>query len=186
MNIEEFNALSIEKQIKYINENLEFNSLNKICNSIGISESTVRDRFKRNNYKRVGKKFIISETTDNTINTSTKVTPIKTISKKPTKRAEKKDINLDSIKLLEEKLKDLESQIKATNKRIDNINTTKTTITTDLRNIRAFDGEEVVRSFRVNEDVQKRFKSYCKANSEHKVSDILSTILDEYLKSQDY
>lgn len=186
MNLEEFNALSIEEQVEYINIQLETTSLNKACFSLGVSESTVRDRFKRNNYKRVNKKFVPLDTTETTTNTDIKVTPIKTISKKPTKRAERKDTNLDSIKLLEEKIKALESQLEATNKRIDNINTTKTTITTDTSNIRVFDGEEVVRSFRVNEDVQKRFKSYCKAHSDNKVSDILSTILDEYLKSQDY
>lgn len=175
MNKDEFNSLSIDRQVDYINIQLENISLNKACESLGLSESTVRDRFKRNNYKRVDKKFIALETTTNTENTKPKLKPIK-----------KKDTNLDSIKLLEEKLKTLESQLKATNKRIDNLNTTKTTITTNTSNIRVFDGEEVVRSFRVNEDVQKRFKSYCKAHSDNKVSDILSTILDEYLKSQDY
>ena len=183
MNIEEFNDLSIEEQVEYINIQLETTSLNKACLNLGVSESTVRDRFKRKNYKRVNKKFVPLDTTETTTNTVAKVTPIKTIQKKPIKRAERKDTNLDSIKLLEEKIKALESQIKATNKRIDNINTTKTTVTTDTSNIRVFDGEEVVRSFRVNEDVQKRFKAYCKANSEHKVSDILSTILDDYLNA---
>lgn len=185
MNKEEFNALSIEEQVKYINEHLEFTSLNRVCNSMGISESTVRDRFKNNQYKRVNKKFVPLDTTETTTNTDTKVTPIKTISKKSTKRTERKETNLDSIKLLEEKIKALESQIQATNKRIDNINTTKTTITTNTSNIRVFDGEEVVRSFRLNKEVQQRFKNYCKAHSDNKVSDILSTILDEYLKSQD-
>ena len=62
----------------------------------------------------------------------------------------------------------------------------KVTIINTDENIREYKGEEVVRSFRINEEVQKRFKKYCKANSEHKVSDILSTILDDYLKRQDY
>lgn len=183
MNLEQFNALSIEEQVKYINIQLETTSLNKACFSLGVSESTVRDRFKRNNYKRVNKKFIPLDTTETTTNTSTKVTPIKTISKKPTKRAERKETNLDSIKLLEEKIKALESQLEAINKKIDNINTTKTTITTDTSHIRVFEGEEVVRSFRVNENVQKKFKAYCKSQSEYRVSDILSTILDDFLSS---
>lgn len=188
MNLEQFNDLSIEEQVEYINIQLETTSLNKACLSLGVSESTVRDRFKRKNYKRVNKKFVPLDTTETTTNTDAKVTPIKTIHKKPIKRAEKKDTNLDSIKLLEEKIKALESQLEATNKRIDDIITTKTTITTKETPkdsiIRKYDGEEVVRSFRVNEDVQKRFKAYCKANSEHKVSDILSTILDDFLSDK--
>ena len=178
MNIEEFNVLPIEEQVKYINIQLEHMSLNKACSVLGVSESTVRDRFKRNNYKREGKKFISLETTTNTDTTTSNVAPIEN-KLKPIKKAEKKDNNLDSIKLLEAKIKALESQIEATNKRIDSLETTKTTINT-------YEGNEVIRSFRVNEGVQQRFKNYCKANAEHKVSDILSTILDEYLKSQGY
>ena len=117
MSIDEFNNLPIDKQVEYINKELEGSSLNKICKSLGISESTVRDRFKRNNYKRVDKKFVVT-TTDTTINT--------------------------------------------------------------------YKGNEVVRSFRVNEEVQQRFKVYCKANSDHKVSDILSTALEEFLNNREY
>lgn len=181
MNIEEFNDLSIDKQVEYINKELELSSLNKICKSLGVSESTVRDRFKRNNYKRVDKKFVVNNT-KTTTNTKKKVLPIEA-KIKPVKKVD----NLDSIKLLEKKIKALESQIEATNKRIDSLNTTKTTKnTTTNTTINTYKGNEVVRSFRVNEDVQQRFKVYCKANSEHKVSDIISSILDNYLKKSGY
>lgn len=179
MNIEKFNDLPIDKQVEYINRELEFSSLNKICKSLGVSESTVRDRFKRNNYKRVDKRFVVN-TTETTTNTNKKVLPIEA-KIKPVKKVD----NLDSIKLLEKKIKALERQIEATNKRIDNLNTTKTTInTTTYNTINTFEGNEVVRSFRVNEDVQQRFKIYCKANSDYKVSDILSTALEEFLNSR--
>ena len=184
MSIEEFNNLPIDKQVEYINKELELSSLNKICKSLGISESTVRDRFKRDNYKRVDKRFIINttDTTDTTINTNKKILPVEA-KIKPVKKADK----LDSIKLLEKKIKALESQIEATNKRIDNLNTTKTIInTTTDTTINTYQGKEVVRSFRVNEEVQQRFKIYCKANSEHKVSDILSTALEEFLNNREY
>lgn len=178
MSIEEFNNLPIDKQVEYINKELELSSLNKICKSLGVSESTVRDRFKRNNYKRIDKKFVVN-TTKTTTNTNKNVLPIEA-KLKPVKKVD----NLDSIKLLEKKIKALESQIEATNKRIDNLNTTKTT-TTDTT-INTYKGKEVVRSFRVNEEVQQRFKKYCKANSEHKVSDILSTALEEFLNNREY
>lgn len=172
MNKEEFNQLDILEQMTYINSLLDTKSLTKACDSIPIDRATIRKRFKSKNivFSKEQNKYIF-DNTETTNTTKSKIKPVKKID------------NLDSIKLLEEKIKALESQIKATNKRIDNITTTKTTVTTDASNIRVFDGEEVVRSFRVNEDVQKRFKAYCKANSEHKVSDILSTILDDFLSS---
>ena len=202
MNKEEYNQLSIIEQMTYINDLLKTMSLTKACDNIGIDRATVRKRFKSKEisfnkelnkyvfdvpYEKYGVKSntepldaITTSTTENTGTTENKPKLIK--------RAERKDTNLDSIKLLEKKIKALESQLEATNKRIDDIVTTKTTITTGETpkdsTIRKYDGEEVVRSFRVNEDVQKRFKAYCKSQSEHKVSDILSTILDDYLSDK--
>lgn len=51
MNKEQFNKLTIEQQIKEVNKLIEqFGSVNKVCKEIGIAKSTVRDRFKSNNY----------------------------------------------------------------------------------------------------------------------------------------
>lgn len=187
MNKEEFNKLDIEQQRIYINSFLtEGISLTKACEAIGIDRATVRKRFKRNGII-FNKNIYIRENNhlnDNTTITTETTTNNKNITKRSDNQQEKKESN-DNIKLLEEKIKALESYLKATNKRIDDLINTKTTINTD-ENIREYKGEEVVRSFRINEEVQKRFKKYCKANSEHKVSDILSTILDDYLKKQDY
>ena len=187
MNKEEFNKLDIEQQRIYINSFLtEGISLTKACEAIGIDRATVRKRFKRNGII-FNKNIYIRE--NNHLNNCTTITTEtttnnKNITKRSDNQQEKQESN-DNIKLLEEKIKVLESYLKATNKRIDDLINTKTTINTD-ENIREYKGEEVVRSFRINEEVQKRFKKYCKANSEHKVSDILSTILDDYLNRQDY
>ena len=187
MNKEEFNQLDIEEQRIFINSFLnEGISLTKACEAIGIDRATVRKRFKRNGII-FNKNIYIRE--NNHLNNCTTITTEtttnnKNITKRSDKQQETQESN-DNIKLLEEKIKALESYLKATNKRIDDLINTKTTINT-YENIREYKGEEVVRSFRINEEVQKRFKKYCKANSEHKVSDILSTILDDYLKRQDY
>lgn len=187
MNKEEFNQLDIEEQRIFINSFLnEGISLTKACEAIGIDRATVRKRFKRNGII-FNKNIYIRE--NNHLNNCTTITTEtttnnKNITKRSDKQQETQESN-DNIKLLEEKIKALESYLKATNKRIDDLINTKTTINTD-ENIREYKGEEVVRSFRINEEVQKRFKKYCKANSEHKVSDILSTILDDYLNRQDY
>lgn len=187
MNKEEFNKLDIEQQRIYINSFLtEGISLTKACEAIGIDRATVRKRFKRNGII-FNKNIYIRENNhlnDGTTITTETTTNNKNITKRSDKQQEKQESN-DNIKLLEEKIKALESQIEATNHRIDTITNTKTTIDTE-NTINTYKGEEVVRSYRINEEVQKRFKKYCKANSEHKVSDILSTILDNYLKSQDY
>ena len=188
MNKEEFNQLDIEEQRIFINSFLnEGISLTKACEAIGIDRATVRKRFKRNGII-FNKNIYIRENNHlnngTTITTETTINTYENITKRIDKQQEKQESN-DNIKLLEEKIKVLESYLKATNKRIDDLINTKTTINT-YENIREYKGEEVVRSFRINEEVQKRFKKYCKANSEHKVSDILSTILDDYLNRQDY
>lgn len=177
MNKEEFNRLDIEQQRIYINSFLADGiSITKACQTIGIDRATIRKRFEAKNiiFNKNSNRYIYNTSNNSSNNKSNTV-----------KKDDITNINLDSIKLLEEKIKALESQIEATNHRIDTITNTKTTIDTE-NTINTYEGEEVVRSFRINEEVQKRFKKYCKANSEHKVSDILSTILDNYLKSQDY
>ena len=180
MNKEHFNQLDIEQQRIYINSFLSDGiSLTKACEKIGIDRATVRKRFKSKGiifYKNANRYIY-----DNSSKSDTTKTTETTIENK-IKSPKKIGTDLDNIQLLEEKIKTLESQIEATNKRIDSLITTNTTITTDS-SIRTFKGEEVVRSFRLNKDIQERFKRYCKT-SDYKVSDILNTILEDFLNSK--
>lgn len=51
MNKSSFNKLGVKDQVKYFNLQLNNgNNIGQICQSINISYSTIRDRFKRNNY----------------------------------------------------------------------------------------------------------------------------------------
>ena len=51
MNKSSFNKLTLQNQVKYFNTRLKSGeNISQICNSISISYSTIRDRFKRNNY----------------------------------------------------------------------------------------------------------------------------------------
>lgn len=50
MNKEKFNRLDVLEQINYINTQLDNSSLTSICKNIGISRSTIRDRFKKLDY----------------------------------------------------------------------------------------------------------------------------------------
>ena len=49
--------------------------------------------------------------------------------------------------------------------------------------IKKFDGKTVSRCYRVYEDIQKEFSTFCKENSNYKVQDILSMALYEYMKN---
>lgn len=56
----EFNNLSLEEQVNYFNVNLGYGQkINDICETIGVSYNTVRDRFSRNNYtfNKLNKKY---------------------------------------------------------------------------------------------------------------------------------
>ncbi|MGL5714639.1 MAG: hypothetical protein ACRCXT_01750 [Paraclostridium sp.] len=47
----EFNNLSLKEQVDYFNINLQSGrKINEICETIGVSYNTVRDRFSRNHY----------------------------------------------------------------------------------------------------------------------------------------
>ena len=54
MNKIQFNSLETIDQIQYINKKLiEGNTVTKVCESIGIGRSTIRDRFKKVGYMNI-------------------------------------------------------------------------------------------------------------------------------------
>lgn len=180
MNKEEFNALTIEDQVEYINVQLALVSLNRIATSIGISESTIRDRFKSNGYKRQGKSFIKLGTTEHI---KEAVKPKKnTTTTINTKNTEQKQSN-KNIKALENRIDSLEKELEQIKAILTTIttNTTTTVNTKTTKAIKTYKGDEVVRSYRINADVQKQFKVFCKTHSEYRVSDIISTVIENFL-----
>lgn len=161
MNKDEFNKLEIEQQVEYINKGLEVESLTKVCASIGIGRSTVSKRFKNKGYELIDNKYI--KTTINTKKTNT--TNIKTTEDK-------------EVKALEQKIKSLELEIQGIKDILDRVvekNTKK------LSKVKEYEGAEVVRSYRINEEVQKEWKVFCKAHSEYKVGDLLANAMVEYM-----
>lgn len=168
MNKDEFNKLDINKQVEYINKGLESYSLTKVCASIGIDRSTVRKRFKNKGYELIDNKYI--QTTINIINTE----KTNTINTKTTE--DKKVVN--NTKVLEQKIKSLELEIQGIKDILDKViekNTKK------LSEVKEYEGTEVVRSYRINEEVQKEWKVFCKAHSEYKVGDLLANAMVEYM-----
>lgn len=186
MNKGEFNKLEIQQQVKYINKGLENNSLNSVCEAIGISEATVRDRFKRKGYIRQGKEFISTgiapankpakvktniSNTEATANTK-KITNIKT---------QQKNNKASDIKALENRIESLEAQIKGI---MDIINTNNTINTIDTTELKKYKGTTVSRNYRINEEVQKEFKKVCNkftAGTDYTVTDIISLALEDFI-----
>ena len=83
----------------------------------------------------------------------------------------------DSIIEFDKRINELANTTNATN----TTNTTNTTTSSKL-NVKKLKGNKVTRSFKLNEQVQKDFKAFCKANSEYEVGEILATAVLEYME----
>ena len=155
MGKEEFNKLNVKEQIEYINKKLKNKTLTNLCEEIKISRSTIRERFLKQGYifDKSKNKYIYSEANN---------------------WLEKENINANNTKVLEDKIKALESKIEDIE---DKLNNNYNSI-----NIKNFEGKTVSRCYRLYEDVQKEFSKFCKKNSNHKVQDILSMALYEYME----
>lgn len=159
MNKDKFNELQVKGQIEFINKELENKSLTKISEELKVSRKTIRNRFEKigYSYDKQRKKYIIEtnkEDFNNTINT----------------------------KLLLEKMKGLERQIKTLEEKFKLIKDIPKIKEHEEININSLEGETVSRCYRLNKEVQKEFSDFCKRNSSYKVQDILGTALVEFME----
>lgn len=162
-----------------------------MCEVIGISEATVRDRFKRKGYIRQGKEFIstgatpakkpikekLTENIDNNMKQYIKTNTTDT----KTTNAQQKNNKSSDIKVLENRINSLEAQIKGI---MDIINTNNTINTVDTTELKKYEGTTVSRNYRINEEVQKEFKKVCNrftAGTEFTVTDIISLALEQFI-----
>lgn len=161
MNKDKFNELEVKDQIEFINKELENKSLTKISEELKVSRKTIRNRFEKigYSYDKQSNKYKIEankadeEDFNNTINTKVLLERMKGLEKQ--------------IKTLEEEFKLIKDRPKIKElKEID---------------IKMLDGETVSRCYRLNKDIQKKFSSFCKQNSRYKVQDILAAALSEYM-----
>lgn len=185
MNKEEFNALKIEEQVEHINTQLALVSLNRIATAIGISESTIRDRFKSKGYIRQGKSFVKLGTTEPTKENIKPNIPKKNTTTTSNTKAKEQTQSNKGMKVLEKKVESLEKELESIKVILNTITTSDTnTVTTNTtKAIKKYEGDGVARSYRVNEEVQKQWKVFCKSHSEHRVSDLISNALEEYMNS---
>lgn len=171
----EFNQLELQKQVQYINDQLCTGlSITKVCKDIGIDRSTVRKRFDNGGYS-FNKDLNLYEGGILNEGNTNKIAPT------PNKKPPKKKTNTSNTNTLEERVKVLESQLEALQQMVlNNASNTNNAINTELE-LLDFNADTVTRAYRMYENVQKDFKIFCKKHSEHKVQDIISTALVEFM-----
>lgn len=191
MNREKFDSLEIIDQVNYINSEIKNLSLNKIANTMGMSESTIRDRFKRNGYKRIGKEYTKVYESKPRDNKPNQDRPGKAQVKKPS-NTNKKDSNTNiqeaKMKALEGQIKSLEEHIKNIYKLLDNKECTKVNnsiqsniIHEDIEGLRGTD--TVTRTYKIYKDIDKQLEEHIQVNKQYKKQDIINSILLKYLDS---
>ena len=177
MNRTDFDVLEVLEQIKYINKSLsEGYTVTGICNYIGIGRSTIRDRF-----KKVGYEY------NKTINQYESI--IEVVEAEPVEAIE--PVIQESSNLVVETDSDILTTI--INNYDDNMNklnemynwyklqSSNKVVETEKLKIDDFEGDIVVRSYKLYESIQKEFTEFCKINNKYKVQDILSQALKEFL-----
>lgn len=151
---EEFDNMDVFEQIKYINEKLFEQSLTKICNSIGISRTTITKRFRSVDYvfdKYTNQYQIADEMEDYSY----------------------------AISVLEAKINELVDKVTV-------LEQERNSNTTDVQqvnnsNVRFYKNDTIVRAYRIDDEIYQRFKQYTDENKQYKISDIISTALEDFL-----
>ena len=187
MNRNEFDKLEAIEQIEYINNKLmEGNTVTNVCKSIGIGRSTIRDRFEKvsHKYNKATNRYeciveIIEATESNSIEskTDTIIEDIPNIQESSLKIVgTDNEILTDIITNYDENLSKLNEmynwyKLQSSNKVVE----------ADKLGIDDFEGNIVVRSYKLYEPIQQEFADFCKVNNKYKVQDILSQALKEFL-----
>jgi len=179
MNREEFDKLSIEEQIKYINAELQNGStLTKTCTRVGIDRSTIRKRFKKAGYEYNVNSNLYDRSVTNVSNTSLN------------KIEDKGKTIVPSSKELIDKpvMESLLELHKSRNKLMEIINwfegyKSKTNVTNEIKiNLPKEVNKNFRKTIRVNDNVWAKFSDFCKEHREFKEKDLLSQALLEYIK----
>lgn len=169
MNKEQFNQLEVLEQIQYINDNIEGMSLTKLCEEIGVNRSTLTKRFKAKGYtfnKELNKYIneVPTEPLKSNVGASEGETDTNTL--------------LNMIRALEDRVQKLEEQ--------SNQTTTTQQQNNNKKEIRFYKSNDlVVRAYKIDSEVQQRFKAYCEENSQYKVSDIITTAIENFLNDME-
>ena len=196
----EFKELEVSEQVQIVNDLIEHGySVERIRKSLEIGKNYISNTFKANGYTKdkETKLFIKATQGQETTKNTTKATGG---TNKANKDLQKQEEDLKEPNTLEDKVKHLEDEIKGImdtlelvadsiiefdlkiNKLATNTITNTTTATSSKLKVKKLKGNKVTRSFTLNEQVQKDFKAFCKANSEYEVGEILATAMLEYME----
>lgn len=172
MNKQQFDKLDKLEQKNYINDRLLEMSLTKVCEELGVNRSTISKRFKAIGFtfdKSVNQ-FQLSDTTEVQQNNNNYVT------------IEQYNSLAKQIKALEDKYNKLSATIE---KQQNNNCTTEVQHNNNSNEIRFYKNEVVVRAHRIDREVYNRFKAFTDSNKQYKISDIISTALENFLNEYD-
>jgi len=186
MDKKDFNLLTIEKQINYINDLLKDNkSIISICEDIGIGRTTVRTRFKELNYKyntntkqyiKSSSKALIPKDNSSIIN---KVIPKHNKSKSEV-AITKDDLLIKEVKELLDMKDDLKELIHYHNRNKNIVNVIEPV---ELKVDKdKFKGGLKGRLIKVYDNVNNDWIEFCKSNSQFKMQDLYSMALLDYIE----
>lgn len=191
MNKTEFNNLEVLEQIEYINKSLlEGNTLTNICKSIGIGRSTIRDRFKKVSYeynKSINQYESIVEIIEaETIAPAGANKPIKEDIKPFVQESSNLVVGTELYKnneILINMINNYDDNLSKLNELYDwyKLQSSNKVVQTEKFKVDDFEGDIVVRSYKLYEPIQREFLEFCKKNNKYKVQDILSQALKEFL-----
>ena len=188
MNKTEFNSLEVLEQIEYINKSLlEGNTLTNICKSIGIGRSTIRDRFKKVSYeynKAINQYESIVEIVEaGTIAPAEANEPIKEDIKPVIQQSSNLVVGTDN-EILTSLINNYDDMNNKLNEMYDwyKLQSSNKVVQTEKFKVDDFEGDIVVRSYKLYEPIQREFLEFCKKNNKYKVQDILSQALKEFLE----
>ena len=193
MEKDKFNNLSLIEQVEYINSLLEENkTLTNIAKDIGIGRSTIRDRFKKINYRysKDLNKYIKDINVSNTgvIRGSADVMKNRQKELNTIDRADLKKYNVSNTSIdnfnsnIKDKLVNITNEYEVLMEMIElyksNTNVLQSQICIDLP---ICDSE--LTSFRVNKKVLNDFNEFVKHNKEFRKIDLVSMALKEYMEN---
>ena len=188
---EEFKALEVQEQVQFVNDCLTNGySVEQIRKKLNIGKNYIANAFKKAGYIKDKATGIYIKTTnqiDQEVKT-TKITNDNKVVKKPSNKSNKVNVLETKVNSLENEIEDIKAVLNEMNSKLNEVINTKNTTTyitvenTNSLGIKKLKGNKVTRSYKLNEKVQKEFKSFCKAHSDCEVGDILATALIEYME----
>lgn len=180
MNGEQFKALELEQQVEYINGLLEQGgTVDNIRLELGVGKNYIGNTFKKGGYVK-------DRVTGYYIKAGEKATIITNATKEKTQKLNNKALigsnSGNGNNSLEKRVESLEKELELIKAMLSN-ETKNNTVITDTTKVIEFDTKEnISRSYKINKEVQQQFKTFCRANSQYTISDLLSNALLEYIE----